>query len=81
MVNEVRNILDILMTLGGLAMGGVLSILSAALLLLSDTIPLDHTALALGWIMAAFVFAIGFKTAKRQMGAAYDQLGEPDHGG
>jgi len=81
MVNKIRNILDILITLGGLAMGGVLSILSAIILLLSDVISLDHTTLALGWIMAAFVFAIGFHTTKEHMRAVFDQLGEPDHGG
>ena len=64
MLNPVRKSLDILMTLGGLAMGAVLSLLFALLLLLSDFVVINHTVLALSWIMLAFVFAIAYFTAK-----------------
>ena len=76
MSNEVRNILDILMTMGGLAMGAVISLLSAILLLLSEFVPLDRTTLALTWIMVALVFAFGFYTAKRQAKVAEAGLGQ-----
>ena len=63
----IRSILSLLQSMAGLATGAVLSLVYAILLLASDMIELDHTVLALTWVMVSFVFAIGFYTAKAQM--------------
>ena len=74
MVDNIKDILDMLTTIGGLAMGSVMSIISAILLIASDILPLDHITLALAWVMAAFIFAIGLWTARRQMNIAFEKL-------
>ena len=63
----IRTILDLLQSLGGLATGAVISLIAAITLLVSEVVHLDHTILALGWIMASFVFAIGFISARQAM--------------
>ena len=64
-METIKDLLSGLITQGGLATGMVLSIISAVILLLSDMLRLDHTTLALAWVMVAFVFAIGFATVRR----------------
>ena len=66
-MDTVRDLFDALLSIGGLATGAVLSLVSAILLLVSDIAHLDHTTLALAWIMVAFVFAAGFKTVRRHL--------------
>ena len=74
MVDNIKDILDMLTTIGGLAMGSVMSIISAILLIASDILPIDHITLALALVMAAFIFAIGLWTARRQMNIAFEKL-------
>ena len=66
-METIRDLFDGLISIGGLAAGSVISLISAVLLILSDIIPLDHTTLALAWIMMAFVFAAGFLAVRRHM--------------
>jgi cobalamin biosynthesis protein CobD/CbiB len=73
-METMRDLLDGLISIGGLATGAVLSLVSGVLLLLSDIVKLDHTTLALAWIMMAFVFAIGFMTARRHMTEYQERL-------
>lgn len=73
-MSPIRNLLDILITLGGLAMGAVLSVLMAVTVLIYEMMEIDHTTLALTWSLVAFVFAIGFITAKRQFNKEQESM-------
>ena len=66
-METIRDLLDGLISIGGMATGAVLSLVTAMLLILSETIHLDRVTLALAYIMIAFVFAIGFMTARKHM--------------
>ncbi len=66
-METIRDLFDSLLSIGGLATGAVVSLVSAIMLLLSDIVHLDRTTLALAWIMTAFVFAAGFITARRHL--------------
>lgn len=66
-METIRDLFDGLISIGGLAAGSVISLISAVLLILSDIVPLDHTTLALAWIMMAFVFAAGFLAIRKHM--------------
>ena len=76
-METIRDLFDALLSIGGLATGAVLSLVSATMLLASDMIHLDQTTLALAWIMAAFIFAAGYITARRHM-AEYQGRMEQD---
>jgi hypothetical protein len=76
MASNIRDILDMLTTVGGLAMGSVLSILSAILLIASEVLALDRTTLALAWVMVGFVFALGLWTVRGEMNRAFEKLGQ-----
>ena len=71
---SIRDTLDIILTMGGLATGAVVSLLSAILLFLSELLALDHITLALAWVMVAAVFAIGYMTARKQMHQAMKKV-------
>ena len=66
-METIRDLLDGLISIGGLATGAVLSVVTGALLILSDITHIDRTTLALAYIMMALVFAAGFMTARRHM--------------
>ena len=74
MLSPVRKSLDILLTMGGLGMGAVLSILGAVCLFLIELIHLNPVTLALAWVMLALIFSIGFISAREQMNAVMDEL-------
>ena len=74
MKNRLKTILNLLQSMGGLATGAVFSVLFAITLLASDAYPMDHTVLALAWIMVGFIMATGFYTARTQMKAEQEGL-------
>ena len=74
MLSPIRKSLDILLTMGGLGMGAVLSILSAICLFLIQLIHLDPGTLALAWVMLALIFSIGFISARKQMNTVMDEM-------
>ena len=67
LMETIRDLFDALLSIGGLATGAVLSLVSAVMLILSDMLSLDHAMLSIAWIMVAFVFAAGFLTARRHI--------------
>lgn len=71
----ITSVLSLLQSMAGLATGAVFSILFAITLLASDVIPMDHTVLALAWIMVAFICSIAFYSAKEQMKVEKAKLG------
>ena len=74
LMETIRDLFDNLISIGGLAAGSVVSLISAVLLILSDIIPLDNTTLALAWIMMAFVFAAGFLAVRRHIREYQEQM-------
>ena len=76
-INNIRSILDIVLSLGGLAMGMVLSIINAAILFGFMVLNVSSNSIILAWIMMAFVFAAGFGTAKKQLEEHEEALAAP----
>ena len=73
-MDTIRDLFDALLSIGGLATGAVLSRVSAIMLILSDLLSLDHTMLAIAWIMVAFVFAAGFMTVRRHISEYQEKM-------
>lgn len=74
MLSPVRKSLDILLTMGGLGMGAVISVLSSICLLLVQMLLLDPVTLAIAWSVLAFIFCVGFISARRQMNVALEEM-------
>ena len=60
-------VLSLLQSMAGLATGAVFAVLFAITLLMSEVVPMDHTVLALAWLVVGFIMAVAFYSAKDQM--------------
>lgn len=76
MKENIRSILSLLQSMAGLATGTVFAVLFSVTLLASELAPLDHTVLALSWLIVAFICAVGFYSAKSQMVEEKKRLGQ-----